>query len=55
MGAVLSGLTAFTSRNTNQDFKIVKDYLIELPTYKSVDYNYAQQWFKTQHEKRVCK
>ncbi|XQP55336.1 MAG: carcinine hydrolase/isopenicillin-N N-acyltransferase family protein [Mycoplasmoidaceae bacterium] len=46
VAAGLSGIAAITSCGSKQDFTIVKDYLIEMPTYKSVDYDYAQQWFR---------
>lgn len=47
IAAAASGLAAITSCSRNEfDFKIVKDYLIEMPTYKTVDYDYAEQWFR---------
>lgn len=45
--AGLSGIAAATSCGPKQDFTIVKDYLIEMPTYKTVDYAFAQDWFVT--------
>ena len=46
VAAALSGLATIASCGSKHDFTIVKDYLIEMPTYKTVDYNYAQTWFK---------
>lgn len=46
LGAALSGLSVITSCGTIHNFTIVKDFLVEMPTYTSVDYKYAQKWFK---------
>lgn len=47
VAAALSGIATIASCSKLHDYTIVKDYLIEMPTYKSIDYNYAQSWFKT--------
>ncbi|MCQ2753069.1 MAG: carcinine hydrolase/isopenicillin-N N-acyltransferase family protein [Bacilli bacterium] len=39
------GLSSLTSCN-QRDFKILKDYVIEMPTYTTIDYQYASEWFK---------
>ena len=42
---VIPGVFSFTSCSKHK-FTIIKDYLVELPTYKSIDYDYATKWFK---------
>ncbi len=46
VAAAVSGLAGIASCGSKNNFTIVKDYLIEMPTYKSIDYKFAEKWFR---------